>query len=226
MNAFEKQFGDLLVDIYRTDFADAHLKLDKFERQFPEELTSTESWIKVSRLRAQIFRKNEHFDAALQISLQIWDQVSVNHVNYLYLGLDVVDLYSDLGENDLSKKFAQIILQAILEDTIRHEPFTLLKLLQIAGFPLNTNPRFVDLLSFIEENLNIKFPISHQEQFLNETIVRIKQEGEQLTQLRAEIGIVSNDESIQNFVKFLKAATTPMNIRSASKHLNLLMNKS
>lgn len=69
---------------------------------------------KISLLRAQGFEHANKLDEALEVYLEVWGRhFSVDSVNYLLVGLTILELFIKLNRNDSAANFAQTVFNQI-----------------------------------------------------------------------------------------------------------------
>lgn len=215
---FDKEFDELVVDLYRTNFENGNLKIKNLVEKHPGILEDSDLNRKISQLSAECFEKQGDFKHALEIYLEIWKDYSAQTPGYMPIGLAITQLYLKLSDEENARLFAKQVVKAIeLHGFENHDLAACIYLVRVAS-PFNEDDSpLQSFIAYTNKQLGVNLERAQFKQ-LEELENKLRHEGRALTQIMATAGSMSKESTIRSLEEFLKSAVNPTFRREASNY--------
>ncbi|SDH45647.1 hypothetical protein SAMN04487996_13818 [Dyadobacter soli] len=219
---FKKQFDELLVELYRTNFENGNLKLEKFVGSIPGILEDPDLKRRISQLHAECCEKQGDFKSALDIYLKLWNDYSALTPGYLPVGLSITQLYLKLSDIENAKYFAKQMIKAMeTHGYENHDLAACIYLVRVAS-PFNEDDSTLQsFVAYTNKQLGVNLDGAQLKE-LEELEIKLRNEGRLLTQIMGAAGSTSKEATIQSLEEFLESAVNPTLLEEASKFYEYL----
>jgi tetratricopeptide (TPR) repeat protein len=200
MNSFQRQFEQLLIAVYQTDFENAYSKIEAFEKEYPAVATDYQLSQKITLLWAEIHAHEGRLQEALDLNKTVLNQYSITDYNYLPLSLTIAKLLISLGSYEIANTFIESIL-AHSADSTHFDPLILVNFLAL--YSKNDVGKFESQIAYISDELKVDIDETDMDGSLQEIQDRIKREGQELTKIVALSSTETVETTINKISTFL-----------------------
>jgi hypothetical protein len=215
---YQKQFNDIFLELYSTDFVNSESKLNKFIDNNPGILTDFELDRKISLLKAQGFERESKLAQALEVYLEIWDKYySVETVNYLLIGSTIAQLFLKMHKKDNAVRFAQTVFKEISSHGFEnHELILSINLFRMLPAADRTDSKTQQFIDYLKKQLGPAAEDVMEGTKLEDLENSLRNEGQWLTKILATASPASTEATLQDLEEFLASAINPVFRRQAS----------
>ncbi|MFD2574682.1 hypothetical protein ACFSUS_28900 [Spirosoma soli] len=223
MNTIHRKFDELLIEIYKTNFEKAELKLNKFKEDFLSIIESDiELTQRVNLLLIETYKSQNRLHSALELSTTVLHQLSPSNHKYLVVSLIISELLISLNKIDELNDFIE---KCLLKNNglVVIDPISSIKILTL--YKSSNNDfliRFQDVINQIEQQLEISIDRSNVYQSLKDVNEKITKDGHKLTEILAVSGNSTMIENVKAFESFLKTNPIKTYQQEASNFLEFL----
>lgn len=215
---FKEQFNELVVNLYRTNFENGNLKLERLVEKNPGILEDSDLKGKILQLSAECFEKQGDLKNALETYLKIWENYSAQTPGYLPVGLAITQLYLKLSEEENARLFAKHMVKEIEMHGFENQDLAACTYLVRIASPLNEDDSTIQsFIAYTKEQLGVNLD-GAQSKELEELENKLRHEGRALTQIMGTAGSISKESTIRSLEEFLESAVNPTFRREASNY--------
>lgn len=208
---FQKRYNDIFLDLHTTDFVDSERKLNLFIENNPGIISDSDFGRKIYLLKAQSLEHTGKLEGALEVYLELWNKFySVESINYLLVGLTIIELYQKLSKKEAAVKFAETVFDQIsMNGFENHDLILTISVFRMLPDLDVTASKALPLHNYLIEQLDVTSEDVMDKSKLAELEKKLRNEGQWLTKILATANPSTPETTLRELEKFLASAIVP-----------------